>query len=370
MAKKTVTKSAPKKMSLASKQIPLDKLIFDPNNYRFQDEDDFRSVSKDKLHLETNQTRSLTRLKSGIDELKKSIQSNGFLEVERVIVIPYETLPDYYVVVEGNRRVAALKLLQEEAKAGLIDGEILQRTFLEVPCLVIENAEDAPFFKEALMGIRHVGGIRQWGGYQRAKLIADLKQNHNLDFQEISERIGLSVQEVARRYRAYMALQQMFEDDEYSVKARASMYPLFHEAVALPTVREWLGWTDAKTQFDPDKAKTFYGLISSSAQEEGKDKDAKIATYQDVRALKDILPNSQARSYLLDPSRTFFDAVTAARQAEISKRWREEVEQAMSALKTIGALDLADFEERDIKLLKGLSTAANLLISTAEKMKN
>ena len=49
------------------------------------------------------------------------------------------------------------------------------------------------------MGIRHVGGIKQWGGYQRAKLIADLRDEHDLEPGDIAEKLALSVVEVNRR---------------------------------------------------------------------------------------------------------------------------------------------------------------------------
>jgi hypothetical protein len=119
------------------------------------------------------------------------------------------------------------------------------------------------------MGIRHVGGIRQWGSYQRAKLVTELRDRFQLDGAEIGARLGMSTQEVNRRYRAFKALGQMQGDPEYLDRASPSMYSLFHEAVALPVVRTWLDWNDERSEFeDEDSLHQFYELIAPTEDED------------------------------------------------------------------------------------------------------
>jgi hypothetical protein len=43
----------------------------------------------------------------GLTELKNSILANGFLDFERIVVQPYEPVDGLFLVIEGNRRVAA-----------------------------------------------------------------------------------------------------------------------------------------------------------------------------------------------------------------------------------------------------------------------
>lgn len=58
--------------------------------------------------------------KDSVTELKQSISENGFVEVERIVVRSYgDRNDDRYLVVEGNRRTAALKLLELDHLGGV-----------------------------------------------------------------------------------------------------------------------------------------------------------------------------------------------------------------------------------------------------------
>ena len=158
-------------MSLTSEEIEPDKLLLDPNNYRFQDADGFVVAADDRFHEASVQTRAYERLKKDIIDLKKSISRSGFIPVDRIVVRPYSTDPERYVIVEGNRRVASVKWVLEDHAAGVaIDAAILS-SLEKLPVIIVEEAGPDEAFRASLMGIRHVSGIKEWGGYQRAKLM-------------------------------------------------------------------------------------------------------------------------------------------------------------------------------------------------------
>jgi len=211
---------------MKAEAISLNDLLLDPNNYRLQEQDSFAQIEPNRFHLDRVQSGTLSRLRrENIRPLRDSIYSNGFLEIERIVVTPYEHADGKYLVIEGNRRIAALLQLREEYETGINVPQSVVDVFEAVPCLVVDGKGQETFFREAIMGIRHVGGIKEWGGFQRAKLISDLQDTHLLDSASIAQRLGLSVQEVNRRYRAFRALQQMSEDEVYSEYATAAMYP-------------------------------------------------------------------------------------------------------------------------------------------------
>ena len=88
--------------------------------------------------------------------------------------------------------------------------------------------------------------------------------------------------EVNRRYRAYKALEQMENDEEFGDLAVARLYPLFHEAVSLPLVREWLGWEPEQFEFTNAEAKeNFYKMITPRPGEE--EQDASPPKYQLIK---------------------------------------------------------------------------------------
>jgi len=48
-----------------------------------------------------------------VDEVALSIAANGYYENEELLVMRHDEDPEYYIVVEGNRRLAAVQLLRD-----------------------------------------------------------------------------------------------------------------------------------------------------------------------------------------------------------------------------------------------------------------
>lgn len=355
-----------------AKDINLDHLLLDPNNYRLQELAGYVDIPKERFALEQVQKTTIQRLqREALKELRNSILANGFLPIERIIVTPQEGVEERYLVIEGNRRVAALKGLKEQHDAGIELPSRVINVFAKVPCLVAANDAEFPYFKETLMGIRHVGGIRQWGGYQRAKLIADLRDKHKVESTDISDRLGLSVQEVNRRYRAFKALEQMQENEEFGEYATPAMYPVFHEAISIPAVRIWLGWNPTTSAFEKDnELEDFYRLITPRAGEDGgADRDPKIASFSDVRELKHLIGNPEAQAYLLDPDKSLLDALAIGRKDEMSKKWRSEVAEAKAALEKISAIDVRNFQAEDVESINLLIQIATQVLEIHQSLK-
>jgi ParB-like chromosome segregation protein Spo0J len=347
-------------------EIKLNDLMLDPNNYRLQ-EYGHRAINEEKFHLEQVQRATYQRVREeGIRELHDSIIANGFVPIERIVVSPLtaEGASGKFLVVEGNRRVAALMQIKQEFEAGIDVPDRVIAVFDAVPCLVVDASGQEPYFREALMGIRHVGGIKQWGGYQRAKLIGDMRDTHGLELSDIAAKLGLSPREVNRRYRALKALEQMGESDDYGDLAAPKLYPLFHEAVALPEVRDWLSWNGEKFRFDDaEQTQLFYSLITETPNDDGQTREPKLKTYSDVRELKTILPNAEAKRNLFDLGRPFVEALTISNRDHLSKKWRNELSEALTSLQGISAIEVTNFQEDDLALLEGLSEAAGKIKS-------
>lgn len=351
------------------KGVAIDHLLLDPNNYRFHDDPDYVSAEEERFHEESVQSRAFRRLRdNGLIQLKNSILKNGFLPVERIIARAYPPNSSQYLVVEGNRRVAALKWIKEDHDAGINVPPYVLDTLSAVPVLVVDAQEDESFF-DALMGIRHVSGIKEWGGYQRAELVASLRDHRDMDSGDIGDRLGMSTQEVNRRHRAFKALTQMLEDETYGEYARPDMYPMFHEAVSIPVVRDWLGWQEpAYAATNEENRAHFYRLITPDDSEESSTNEPKIPTYSQVRDLRYILPNTEARRVLLDPARTFLDALTIAKREELSEAWKSQVAGVISALESFAVRELRNMTAEDLAEIEKLKDAAAELLETHRKI--
>ena len=300
-------------LKFLSRTLRIQDLLLDPNNYRFLDNPDYRRKLANKYHQSTVQETTLRMLERGhiyqIRGLRDSILANGYVPMERVIVIPYEyAATTKYLIVEGNRRVAALKtILRDEVEGSIALTTEQKKQFLKIPCAILE-AENASL-KEAervIMGIRHIVGPREWGAYQQAQLIYELVEEQGRQYSDIAQHIGMSRVEVGRRYRALTALKKMDSDDEYADEAEPEFYRLFHELVSLPNVRTRFGWDHDNAEFrDVTKAREFFELIAP----QDPDMEPTLKTYADVRKLKLIMGNSQAEAALFDPDQNLRDAL-------------------------------------------------------------
>jgi hypothetical protein len=350
-------------------EVPLEKLLLDPNNYRFRDDSEFRLIAEKRFAEDSVQKKAQIRLRAeSLVELKNSILTNGFLPVERIVVRKFPHEKDKYVVLEGNRRVAALKWIEEDDKTGIDVATRVLAVLKKVPILCIENEGDEPGVYEAIMGVRHVSGVKEWGGYQRAQLITEMRDTHKLEPQVVAERLGMAVREVNRRYKAYKALVQMQEDDEFGGHAGAKLYPIFHEAVALPKVREWLKWEDEKCMFqNAAELAHFYEWLTPGV-EDGESLEPKISSHRDVRELPAVIADPEAFTVLKDPSKNFSDAVAIAKREEVAKAWKGQVAGATSALKSISAIELVLLAKDDLHLLKELKRAVDTTLDSYEKL--
>lgn len=352
-------------------KLRLDQILLDPNNYRFQDTKDFVAAEPTRFHEKSVQDRAYRTLKetASVAQLKASIVTNGFVPIERIVVRPYDTQPDIFVTIEGNRRVAALRWISEDDAAGVNIPEPVKKTLSEVPVIVVQGGGGLDH--KALMGIRHVSGISHWGGYQRAKLIVELRDVFNLDSSEVANRLGLSVQEVNRRYRAFRALQQMSEDEEYGAYVGPEMYPIFHEAVSLPAIKDWLEWDEDSASFKKDaEREQFYSLLTPHQSEENEDeREPKITTYHQVRQLREILANTEAKLVLLDPNRSYQEASAIVNREEISKAWLSQVAAAVEALKRVSVIELVSWTADECAEIKKLIDTGEELLRNYEKLK-
>jgi len=152
--------------------VPLEKLEFDLNNPRFEPCN--------------NQLEALALLCSDsgkISTLMRHIVENGLNPTERIIVVASEKRGKF-VVLEGNRRLAALKLLSKPEMVDAIDiseaaGKTLRRsTSANFDSSEIEKIESVVFDDKDEAGIwidlKHTGenggaGVVGWDGLQTAR---------------------------------------------------------------------------------------------------------------------------------------------------------------------------------------------------------
>ena len=168
----------------ARRSLTVASLDFDPHNPRFPAEVAAGPVT-DLIERFVRDERLL--------EVVNSIADQGYFAGEPLLVV-WQKETDRYIVVEGNRRLAALKLL-----SGLLDVPPGRSSIedacasakhrpTEVPCLVFAN-EDLIL---RYLGFRHITGIKSWGSLQKARYIKKLRDRFYADIPAAEQRVALA----------------------------------------------------------------------------------------------------------------------------------------------------------------------------------
>ncbi|HEY3330758.1 MAG TPA: ParB/Srx family N-terminal domain-containing protein [Capsulimonadaceae bacterium] len=112
-----------------------------------------------------------------IIELMGSIGTQGYSVNEPIVVVRENN--GRFTVVEGNRRLTALKLLSSPEIAPNRKIQVRQASDeaqykpTEVPALVYEDRNDILEY----LGYRHITGVKQWGSLEKAKYLHQLRES-------------------------------------------------------------------------------------------------------------------------------------------------------------------------------------------------
>jgi hypothetical protein len=191
-----------------------------------------------------------------VDEVALSIAANGFFQEEPLIVIPRDSDGEdernrKYIVVEGNRRLAAIRLLREPALRAKVKATDLpsideeSRSKLdEVPVFIYPDRESV----WAYCGFRHINGTKPWDSFSKAKYVTSVHQNFRVSLSDIARRIGDRHATVKRLYRGYTILQQAERESLFSVEDRVRnrfYFSHLYTAVDQPEFQGFLGISDS-----------------------------------------------------------------------------------------------------------------------------
>ena len=141
-----------------------------------------------------------------VRELVLSIAASGFFRHEPLIVALEN---GRNVVIEGNRRLAAVKVLLDptvvdELNAGIpIITESAKAVLRTLPCL--RSTREAAW---QYLGFKHVNGPAKWSSYAKSQYIADVHRNFRVPLEDIAKQIGDTHRTVQRLYRGLVVIEQ------------------------------------------------------------------------------------------------------------------------------------------------------------------
>ncbi len=307
--------------------LDVDSLMLDLKNPRLSQELS-RTVDQEAL------LQILWKLMS-VDEVALSIAANGYFPTEQLHAV---VEAGRHVVVEGNRRLAAVKLLRDPRLCtklkirGLpaLDPEAIEK-LKNVPVVVSETREDVWQY----IGYKHVNGPSLWQSYAKAHYVARVHNKFGIPLEDIAKTIGDRHSTVRRLYRGLMVLRQAESAGVWKRsdrKRKRLAFSHLYTGLEYEGFQQFVG-IDSEESYRPDPVPAenmgklgdllvwLYGSKSLDREPYVKSQNPDlrrlnevIASDEGVSALRSELPLETALKAARGDSRLLFDALVAAKQ--------------------------------------------------------
>jgi ParB-like chromosome segregation protein Spo0J len=273
-----------------------DLLEFDPENPRFggaaknKTQDQIAHMLLEEPHLAS--------------QLVDSLVENGFIDYEPLVV---RKKGDKYVVIEGNRRLAAVKYLRAHADEYPDKKDALD----EIPVLVFSTKQTADERKHvrAYLGVRHLLGIREWPPLSKAQFLdRESKAVGSLD--TVLKEVRLSKTQARRFLIPYRLLKDadraIPDGEDFWVLAEALNRAGIKEYMDLEVDNELkiTSYSNSKLGHVLDD---LYGPLAPGGKKRVA-ADRKVAETRNLSLYAKVLKSEKARSVLHDDSKELAEA--------------------------------------------------------------
>lgn len=286
-------------------RVPVEYLEFDPGNPRLV-EDGIDKPSDEQIIASLADTADLA-------EVLESIAANGYIDIEPIIAMRAK---DKWRVLEGNRRLAAIRILQKPAlgkAAGLTVPEISpanKETLKEVTVYAVASPDEAREF----IGFKHINGPHKWDAIAKARFAANWyrkERSKGLTIDTIARRLGDGHDTVARLVNAMFVLDQAEKANVYNIKDRYGdkrfAFSHLYTALTRSAYREYLGlpgdWRANEPPVDPvpkpNLKKLRQVLVWLYGSKEDDTKPVITSQNPDLKNLGEVLANPRARTVML-----------------------------------------------------------------------
>ena len=195
-----------------------------------------------------------------LSELLQSISANGYLDIEPLVVVNEGA--NGLTVLEGNRRLAALRLFRDAHLASRVREECGVRVVVpEMPDEHRPTLESVSVYRVArreeswsFIGFKHINGAARWESYAKAKFAADWYRLDNTSLADIARRIGDKHDTIKRMVNAIYVLEQAQKEGVFSIEDRVTprfSFSHLYTALSRAPYMDFLGLEAAWSRFDP-----------------------------------------------------------------------------------------------------------------------
>lgn len=224
--------------------IAVSHLQFDPDNPRLPGRID---------GTDPNEVADFFLQECNLIELMMSIAEQGYFQGEPLLAVPSGNGNDF-IVVEGNRRLASLKILSGEISPRSMEravtkiiGEAKERPDV-APCLIFSHRDKILTY----LGYRHITGIKEWDALAKARYLFQLREkiggdDHQAAHRKLAKEIGSKSNAVAKILTGFGVLN--FAKDEgilrdLSLDESDVPFSLLTTAIGWTSIAQFIGLAD------------------------------------------------------------------------------------------------------------------------------
>ena len=344
--------------------IDVSRLRLDCKNPRLVDSDG--SMTEEQIIAGLYNTEAL-------DELLYSMATNGYMNIEPLVVC-LEDSDKRFVVIEGNRRLAAIMLLQDKKLSEKVEAAGCPK--INIPNIDKKNLdslsrvsvhhvkarEDAREF----IGFKHINGPAKWDSYAKAKFAAEWHETKKLSLDDIASKIGDRHDTVKRMVTAIYILKQAEKEEIYFISDRANEkfnFSHFYTAISRSDYMKYLGigksWAGVKPNHKlvPEDKLECLGFVlvwMFGSKEKGK-KPLVRTQNPDIKRLGEVLDNKNALR-ILQSEENLDEAHMGTKTSE--DNLYDSLRNAQRHL-AIAATNLDGYDGKDSGLLRMAKNVAN-----------
>lgn len=369
---------------LSPTTLALSQIYLDPNNPRFA-EDGRPRVSDDMIDSDAIQSELMSKLERefAVDRLKDSIEVNGYLPIDRIVVRQFKD--EKYVVLEGNRRLTAAKrLLELHAKGSIRLESRIAETLDEIPLLIYTGSDpDAAWI---FQGIRHISNAKEWSAYNKAKLLVDQMGEQNLGLSEVGKIFGISGVAAGQWTRAYNAYLQVKDHPDFHRDVSPALFPFLQELFGRSNIalKSWLGWSDTENKLTESEnlsefLQWMYPKLSSEGEFDpdlpGDWEKRRIPRAIDLRGVSKLISKYPEEFVMFRQSTTSLSLVLGrieAKEAELAERAEDLADQLDVLYSELDRLPIVQIKREGkqaiiLEKVRAIESVLHIIITSLEQ---
>ena len=317
---------------------------------------------------------------ANIIELMNSIGEQGFFVGEPLVVVPAKDAKDEFEVVEGNRRLTAVRLLHNpelaptKKKSVQEASEAATHKPKELPCLRFDKRDEVLHY----LAFRHVTGVQAWKPLQKARYLRQLARTDGfkkLPKLELRKRLAREIgtrPDYVGKLLAGLSVYEAIEEQSFfgipGLEDAEGWYTVLTTAVtSYKSIAGFLGLSGV-TDDDTTKLKQAnLKKLSDWLFRKNSEGVARVPESRDIQKLARVIANA--------PALKKFDDGTPLDDADLLtegpvEAFRESLRQAKTRMELARDLvhKLDKIEERDLAEIREIRNLAVTVESSAKAM--